>query len=185
MRKDDVSEIRSYLNQLAPYQQISKLVASLHQECSLVHNFSWIDQEQVTVKKEILGAIGQVADPRTRAMMAYKFVDGLTIDEIAIKLQVSNSLCYKRITKAYREITLPMAPVQNLGGKNMIRGTVKWFDKAKGYGFITSAGEEDIFVHASDIEGEGFKNLDDGQQVEYVVGEFNGRRRAVSVSVVG
>jgi CspA family cold shock protein len=48
-------------------------------------------------------------------------------------------------------------------------GTVKWFNGSKGYGFIAREGSEDVFVHYSAIQGEGFKNLDEGQQVEFSV----------------
>ena len=46
-------------------------------------------------------------------------------------------------------------------------GTVKWFDSKKGYGFILGPGGQDVFVHFSVIEGEGFRSLRDGEQVEY------------------
>ena len=53
-----------------------------------------------------------------------------------------------------------------------ITGTVKWFSRTKGYGVITQAnGGPDVFVHYSTISGEGFKNLDEGQQVEFTVQE--------------
>jgi CspA family cold shock protein len=48
-------------------------------------------------------------------------------------------------------------------------GTVKWFNGAKGYGFIAREGADDVFVHYSAIQAEGFKNLDEGQQVEFSV----------------
>jgi CspA family cold shock protein len=48
-------------------------------------------------------------------------------------------------------------------------GTVKWFNAAKGYGFITREGAEDVFVHHTAIQGEGYKNLSEGQQVEFSV----------------
>jgi CspA family cold shock protein len=52
----------------------------------------------------------------------------------------------------------------------MATGTVKWFSAEKGYGFITpDDGTPDVFVHFSAISGEGFKNLDEGQKVEYEV----------------
>lgn len=49
----------------------------------------------------------------------------------------------------------------------MEKGTVKWFNGTKGFGFITSDNGEDLFVHYSAIEGDGFKSLDEGDQVEY------------------
>ena len=51
----------------------------------------------------------------------------------------------------------------------MQRGTVKWFNEAKGFGFIAQETGEDVFVHFSQIEGNGFKTLTDGDQVEYDV----------------
>lgn len=48
-------------------------------------------------------------------------------------------------------------------------GTVKWFNEAKGFGFITpSAGGEDLFAHFKEIQAEGFKTLAEGQKVEYI-----------------
>ena len=53
-----------------------------------------------------------------------------------------------------------------------LKGTVKWFNDAKGYGFISpEEGDKDLFVHMSSIQMEGFKTLKDGQEVEYEVGE--------------
>ena len=48
-------------------------------------------------------------------------------------------------------------------------GTVKWFNAGKGYGFISRETGEDVFVHHSEIEEEGFRSLDEGQQVEFNV----------------
>jgi len=49
----------------------------------------------------------------------------------------------------------------------MASGTVKWFNADKGYGFIEREGGEDLFVHFSEIQGDGFKTLDEGQAVEF------------------
>jgi CspA family cold shock protein len=49
------------------------------------------------------------------------------------------------------------------------QGTVKWFNDAKGYGFISREQGEDLFVHFSAIEGEGFKSLSEGDRVEFEV----------------
>ena len=52
-----------------------------------------------------------------------------------------------------------------------IEGTVKWFNEKKGFGFISCEGENDLFVHYSDIETDGFKTLSEDQKVEFEVGE--------------
>lgn len=68
----------------------------------------------------------------------------------------------------------------------MARGTVKWFNATKGYGFITQESGEDIFVHFTAIQSDGFKTLEEGQVVEFDVVEGNGgRTQAANVKVVG
>jgi len=51
----------------------------------------------------------------------------------------------------------------------MARGAVKWFNDQKGYGFITAEGQPDVFVHFSAIEGNGFRTLHEGEQVEFEI----------------
>lgn len=64
----------------------------------------------------------------------------------------------------------------------MPTGTVKWFDDAKGYGFIEQETGEDVFVHFSDIEVEGYKTLDEDQQVEFELEETEKGLAAVEVT---
>lgn len=51
----------------------------------------------------------------------------------------------------------------------MVQGTVKWFNDAKGYGFITPEDGKDVFVHHSSIQGDGYKSLAEGQKVEFEI----------------
>jgi CspA family cold shock protein len=60
-------------------------------------------------------------------------------------------------------------------------GTVKWFNGAKGYGFIAREGADDVFVHYSAIRGEGYRNLDEGQRVEFSVEQGTKGLQAVDV----
>jgi len=63
-------------------------------------------------------------------------------------------------------------------------GKVKWFDSKKGYGFITSEGGKEVFVHFSGIVAEGFKSLNEGQKVEFEMGNGTKGEQAVNVHVV-
>ena len=67
----------------------------------------------------------------------------------------------------------------------MATGTVKWFNDAKGYGFITpDAGGKDLFVHHSAIAGDGFKSLAEGAKVEFVAEEGQKGPQATNVTTV-
>jgi CspA family cold shock protein len=63
----------------------------------------------------------------------------------------------------------------------MSKGTVKWFNDAKGYGFIQQSGGDDIFVHFSAIVGEGFRTLQEGEEVEFEVSETERGLQATNV----
>lgn len=63
----------------------------------------------------------------------------------------------------------------------MPRGTVKWFNDAKGYGFIRQPSGEEIFVHFTAIVGEGFRTLAEGEEVEYEVRETDRGLQAANV----
>ena len=60
-------------------------------------------------------------------------------------------------------------------------GTVKWFSSSKGYGFIERESAEDVFVHYSAIQSEGFKNLEEGQRVEFSVEQGSKGLQAANV----
>ena len=60
-------------------------------------------------------------------------------------------------------------------------GKVKWFDVKKGFGFIEVDGAEDIFVHYRSIKGDGFKKLDEGQEVDFEIEEGDKGLQAVNV----
>mgnify|MGYP001385367395 CR=1 FL=1 len=63
----------------------------------------------------------------------------------------------------------------------MHQGKVKWFNAEKGYGFIEVEGANDVFVHYTAIEGEGFKTLEEGQEVSFEIVEGNRGPQAANV----
>jgi CspA family cold shock protein len=63
----------------------------------------------------------------------------------------------------------------------MVKGTVKWFNERKGFGFLSQDDGEDVFVHYSSIQGSGFKNLTEGQAVEFEVQKGPKGLQAVNV----
>ena len=65
-----------------------------------------------------------------------------------------------------------------------IQGTVKWFNGNKGYGFNSREGGEDVFVHFSAIQGDGYRNLEEGQRVEFSVTKGPKGMQAESVRVL-
>ena len=63
----------------------------------------------------------------------------------------------------------------------MYKGTVKWFNDSKGYGFIEGPGGEDLFVHHSAIQGDGFRTLAEGEVVEFDVSQTQRGQEATNV----
>lgn len=69
-----------------------------------------------------------------------------------------------------------------MGGKfNMQNGKVKWFNNEKGFGFIEVEGGDDVFVHFSAIQGDGYKSLEEGQEVSFEIVDGNRGPQAANV----
>ena len=66
----------------------------------------------------------------------------------------------------------------------MTKGTVKWFNESKGFGFLARDDGDDVFVHYSSIQSSGFKSLNEGQSVEFEVQDGPKGPQAVNVTVV-
>lgn len=66
----------------------------------------------------------------------------------------------------------------------MAKGTVKWFDSQKGYGFISPENGDDVFVHHTSINGGGYKTLEDGQKVEFEITNGTKGYQATNVCVI-
>jgi len=66
----------------------------------------------------------------------------------------------------------------------MVRGTVKWFNADKGYGFLAVDGQDDVFVHWSKIVSDGYKTLEDGQPVDFQILDGPKGREAEAVTPV-
>ncbi len=64
-------------------------------------------------------------------------------------------------------------------------GRVKWFNNAKGYGFIVQEGGPEVFVHYSAIQGDGYKTLVEGQQVEFEIAQSDKGPQAANVNKMG
>lgn len=77
------------------------------------------------------------------------------------------------------------APAEKVSMSDKLTGTVKWFDNAKGYGFVLGPDGSDVFVHYRSIIGDGYKTLSEGQQVEYTRVKSEKGWSAVEVMPIG
>ena len=67
----------------------------------------------------------------------------------------------------------------------MAEGTVKWFNDTKGFGFIESSDGQDVFVHQSEIQGEGYRSLSEGAKVEFQLTQGDKGPKAIQVKQIG
>jgi cold shock protein len=92
--------------------------------------------------------------------------------------------CGKRLFRVWPEVGYA-APTQRLFGKirKMATGTVKWFNDAKGFGFITpDGGGEDLFAHFSEVQTSGFKSLQENQKVSFEVKQGPKGKQAANIT---
>ena len=66
----------------------------------------------------------------------------------------------------------------------MAQGTVKWFNADKGFGFISQDNGDDVFAHFTQIQGDGFKTLDEGQQVSFEIEMSNNKMQATNINKI-
>ena len=71
-----------------------------------------------------------------------------------------------------------------MSNSNVVKGTVKWFNETKGFGFIQQESGPDVFAHFSEIASSGFKTLMEGQQVEFSVAQGQKRPNAVNIVAI-
>jgi len=66
----------------------------------------------------------------------------------------------------------------------MTNGKIKWFNPAKGYGFIEQEGNKDIFLHVSALEEAGISTLKEGEEIEFEIGENKGKENAINIKKI-
>jgi len=66
----------------------------------------------------------------------------------------------------------------------MTTGKIKWFNPAKGYGFIEQEGNKDVFLHVSALEEAGIKTLKEGEEIEFEIGDNKGKENAINVKKI-
>ncbi len=100
------------------------------------------------------------------------------------RLDKNREITYCSLTAA-RAVDNHFLVTEEMGGRILTtQGTVKWFNDAKGYGFITTDDGKDVFVHFSAIEGDGFKSLAEGQAVSFEITEGSKGPQAANVQKI-
>jgi len=93
----------------------------------------------------------------------------LIVSPYSLKRRVRLTSFNQVARKSYKALAPFYRIVRRIRVMSRITGKVKWFNNSKGYGFIEQPGSSDIFVHYSAIQGDGFKTLEEGQEVEFEV----------------
>lgn len=97
--------------------------------------------------------------------------------------QERTTLTYQQYPRVAQEPLTVTKEKHNVSNRE--QGTVKWFNAAKGYGFIARAnGSSDVFVHHSEIQADGYRSLNEGQQVEFTVEQGNKGLQATNVVIL-
>ncbi len=95
-------------------------------------------------------------------------------------------MCYRFAVVLKGGCALRLVPLEvSKGSAFVAQGTVKWFSNEKGFGFISQSDGEDVFVHFSAIEMDGYKSLDEGMAVEFEVTEGPKGKQASNVRAAG
>jgi CspA family cold shock protein len=94
---------------------------------------------------------------------------------------IARSTCFFRLIVVIFRQYKTLTGGANIGGIFLMQGKVKWFNPEKGYGFIEVEEGKDVFVHYSEIQDEGFKTLEEGQEVEFEIVEGNRGPQAANV----
>ena len=98
-----------------------------------------------------------------------------------MKIKAVRLLTFLSIYDTFLKVVL-YTNCTRLGGNSMSKGTVKWFNNLKGFGFIIDETGNDIFVHYSGVNMDGFKTLQEGQEVEFEVVNSEKGPQAVNVT---
>ena len=137
---------------------------------------SQVDHDPGDAAQMLDAAVGEATELDGAALLS------LAPESIATVMQVSGTDPAVTEYVARPSITIPRRGKSK--GTKMAQGTVKWFNPEKGYGFISQEDGEDLFVHFSEIQMDGFKTLDEGAAVSFDVTEGqNGKLQASNVTL--